>query len=329
MTNNSCNLRCPTCPNYAALTAVPPKSSAEFPFEKFTEIASQLFPTALEYHASVAGEPLLTSYFHEIPDALSQYGVRMNLTTNGMLLDSELSKSLMPILSELKISFDSPEKSTFERLRPGSNFETILENVKQAVLAKHQYLKNKPQNTSGLPRITLQATLMRENIEQLPDLVRLARNLGVDRLKAYLFIAYRQSEIGKSLWFHQDLTDRSLAISTELANKLGLQVTFPRPFSVKHEELSSDSKASCHFLWQEAWINQDGNVIPCCNLGAPVLGNVFHQDFLQIWNNAKYMKLRRDLITNKPAKCCQSCALVNEFRKNGSAYTRQSLIQIK
>jgi len=140
-TTDDCNLRCPTCifPDHGM--------HHELSLQDFKEFAKELFPLAREYHTTLLGEPLLTSYFKEIPHILQQYQMQMSLVTNGMLLTKDVSNLIMPVLRDIKFSFDGATKQTFERIRPRSNFETILENIKQFLRLRN----SSPYRPTALP----------------------------------------------------------------------------------------------------------------------------------------------------------------------------------
>lgn len=63
------------------------------------------------------------------------------------------------------------------------------------------------------------------------------------------------------------------------------------------------SKRPCVRPWISVYINLQGEVTPCCNLtlgaGKVVFGNVFDQDFKEIWNNNKAVAFRRMILSGK------------------------------
>lgn len=312
-TTNKCNLKCPVCPNSES------NKGKELPYEVFLKLADELFPLAKEYHTTVSGEPLLTSYFKEIPSILLNYNTKMNLTTNGMMLTEDISRLIMPVLNDIKISFDGATKKTFEKIRPGSNLEIIVNNINNFIKIRSSSIYK--------PTLTLQTTLMRDNVKELPEIVKIAYDLGADRIKAYFMIVYNPEYKDKSLWFHKKLTNEYLEIADGLAKSYGLKSKLPKKFNL--EESSNKYKFTdiiCHFLWQEAWIEVNGDIISCCNIDRYVMGNIYENSFSQIWNNKIYQDMRKRLNTDNPYECCKDCALVNEFRLNGMDYSYKSLI---
>ena len=65
-------------------------------FRKFKSIAEQAFPYAKELRTSTKGEPLDTPCLEDVVGLLGTYGVLLNVTTNGMMLDWKISTLLIP-----------------------------------------------------------------------------------------------------------------------------------------------------------------------------------------------------------------------------------------
>ncbi|MCB9833193.1 MAG: SPASM domain-containing protein [Planctomycetes bacterium] len=68
----------------------------------------------------------------------------------------------------------------------------------------------------------------------------------------------------------------------------------------------------CQFAWRQVFINISGDVAPCCHQNRPVVGNVFRQDWDEIWNGEEYRALRRGLHDGQPRPYCASCSLLAE-----------------
>ncbi|MDR2395725.1 MAG: radical SAM protein [Endomicrobium sp.] len=323
-TTNACNLRCSFCPN----TINPKTIKTEMPWNIFEKIGNELFPFALEYHTTVNGEPFLTSYFPKIINILSKFNTGLNVTTNGMLLSQKISDLILPVLTDIKISFDGATKQTFERLRPGANFDQIIKNIRGFVKARDQYMLSQDNRTIK-PTLTLQVTLSRDNLEDLPKIVEIADDLGADRVKAYLMVVYKETELPNSLWYYQEMTDKILEEAEQNAQKAEIAYKFPKKFKSQTISAQNDVDTDCHFLWQEAWIKPNGDVVTCCVLNAPVVGNIIQEPFIKIWNNQSYQRIRASINTQNSALICSNCALVNEFRKdNNWQYSDKALIQL-
>lgn len=145
----------------------------------FKKVAEELFPTLLELHPTNIGEPLCSPWFKKMVTTMKHYGVMLDLTTNGTLITKEIADLILPVLSDIKISFDGAEKETFENIRQGAVFDMVCENIRQIVQMRDQ------KKTANYPTVSLQMTLMKKNIHQLPAVMNLAYQLGADRVKAY------------------------------------------------------------------------------------------------------------------------------------------------
>jgi len=318
-TTTNCNLSCGMC-RYHGQEKILPET---LPFKTFKEIGEQLFPYSKEIHLSVKGEPLLTPYFEKTIDVISQYGVRLNLTTNGMLLTPKTSEMIIPVLRDVKISFDGAKKDTFEKIRAGSRYETIIDNIRAFVNLRNQYVNSQKTNDSFYrPTITLQTVLMADNIEELPDIVKIAHYLGVDRVKGFNLTVTNPKYLNKSLLFDQQHANIYLKQALELAESFRIKAKYQELFdpnidifNYKDEEAR---KRECAFLWNQINVEVNGDVRPCCHDKSPIIGNVYKSTLKDIWNNEIYQEMRARLDSKDPYSCCKHCAM--QSRKVLDAY---------
>ena len=285
-TTNRCNSDCIMC--------LSRKGSQEMPKETFERLAVELFPFADEYHTTVNGEPLMTTYFCDIPPLLEEYGVRLNLTTNGTLLTPEIAKLILPVLRRIKVSFDGSTKGTFESIRRGSCFETVVNNIRNFVREREPY--------PDKPQLALQVTLMRSNIGELTEIVRTAYDTGADEVKVYLMVASSGSVRGESLARELSTAKRTLEEAKSLASGYGLKFSGPKE---RPEEI-------CHCLFDEAWIEVNGDVVSCCHVKREVMGNIYESPFADIWNNEKFVDMRR---VEARYNCCNTCSMIGRYNQ--------------
>jgi len=128
---NVCNLECIHCP-HVALKKEDTYQATFLKWEWFEKIAREVgeHPGTLLRYAS-DGESLLHPRFLEMVAHAHQVGVRpQNLTTNGLSLDADKSKSLLKGgIDVIDISLDAFRKDTYERVRKKSNFHRVMANV--------------------------------------------------------------------------------------------------------------------------------------------------------------------------------------------------------
>ena len=60
----------------------------------------------------------------------------------------------------------------------------------------------------------------------------------------------------------------------------------------------------------------NGNCLPCCispfatsDYDSLKMGNLFEQDFTQIWNDERYQQWRLQLLSDQPASACAGCGV--------------------
>jgi len=275
------------------------------PIELFNRIVEKLFPTLVEIHPTNIGEPLVSPWFNEMCAELKLYGVLLDITTNGMLLSEKVIDTITPIVKDVKISFDGVNKRTFESIRRGSIFDIVKKNTLNLVNA----IEGSPRDPS--PSVTLQMTLLRSNYLELPDVIRTANELGVDRVKAYhLFSPSRELDSETVIHFLDDyerILQESLTIGDEL--NIGLELAEPL---LKGDDFGMGSQA-CHLPWYESFIDADGAAFICHSHGGENCGSLMNTGFDEIWNSELYQKVREGFQVERPCWNCKDCGM--NFRK--------------
>ncbi len=69
----------------------------------------------------------------------------------------------------------------------------------------------------------------------------------------------------------------------------------------------------CPYPWTSMVIESNGDMVACCRdlQHKTVLGNLFNEDLVSIWNGQKYQNLRKALANRNPQaiKACENCDL--------------------
>ena len=266
---------------------------------------------------STMGEPLLYDHFLDIIDICTEYNIKLNLTTNGTwpkLGPTRWAELICPVSSDVKISWNGSSPFVQESIMKGSSFNRRIGDLAKFIKERDR-IASIGQNRC---RITLQATFMEANISQLPDLVKLAIDVGADRLKGHQLWAHfseiknldlRRSPESIARWnatvekcFEVAWKNRRIDGSTIL-----LENFTTMPESTKYE---MPENWACPFLGKEVWVNYQGRFDPCCapdserkNLGN--FGMVTSEGGLaEIWNGIKYRELVRNYMQNEVCRKC-------------------------
>lgn len=112
------------------------------------------------------GEPFMHPDIVKILRMYDSYGIKMTCNTNASIMNPELAELIHKCFYDISISCDGATAYTYEHIRQGLNFETFKKNVR--LLRSH----------GERLFMRMAVVIMRQNLEELPDIVRLAAELG-------------------------------------------------------------------------------------------------------------------------------------------------------
>lgn len=294
-TTDACNLDCPHCQIPRA------QKKARMGREVLDTVVRELFPTLIELHPTNLGEPFAWPLFQSLCAEMARYGVLLDLTTNGTLLDADRLEWIAPIARDVKVSFDGARPETFERLRRGARFESVCSGVRALVARLGAVHVRRPS-------VALQMTLMRSNVSELPQLVRLGAELGVQRVRAYHLFSFDVAMDSEVIVAEPGLWQPAIDEATAVGEQLGVAVQLAEP---AHYDAGPAAlqRIACHLPWHEAWIDIDGAVLPCHSHGGDTAGNILGTPFADIWNGGLYQKIRGGFAIDRPAWHCEGCGM--------------------
>jgi radical SAM protein with 4Fe4S-binding SPASM domain len=333
---NQCNLRCIMC--YFSDERIYKRKRVDISVEEFASIAGQLFPLCHKVSLSIGTEPLLHHHFDELVAITESHRVpRTYINTNGLLLNETLIEQMVKSrFHAMAISIDAATKETYERIRVGSRFEKIIDNIKAVNRAKERA-------KSDVPHLTFNFVLMKSNIEELPALVRMAKELQIEGIAAVHMVAYDNTNTEhESLERHKELCNRCLDFTREAAKECNVRVELPNNFELGprrplantvtptyfdlNTRVNKVVRSCCQFPWHFVGIDCDGNVVPCgWWYREPPMGNIKNDRFEDIWNNARYRNLRAEHMSGSLRKTCSTCPAAGVGNvSNTSAFTVKS-----
>ena len=305
-----CNLRCIMCEEHSPHSSLQRKREEEgvarrvMPFEMIEKVVSDAAPHGLsEIIPSTMGEPLLYEDFEKILDLCRRHNVKLNLTTNGTfprLGARRWAERIVPVTSDVKISWNGATKETHEKVMLGSRWEKVLDNAREFIAVRDAHADS----GGNRCRVTFQLTFLEANVHELADIVRLALGLGVDRIKGHHLWAHFEEIKGQSMrrsleaikrWNEAVLIAREVAAERRLPNGKHLLL---ENIHLLDESATGDLAPGgpCPFLGQEAWVSATGRFDPCCAPDAQrrtlgEFGDLNKQGFMAVWNGEKYREL--------------------------------------
>lgn len=318
-----CNYACIMCECFSPYSKVKENKKAEgikpkiMPIATIRKVIQEAVGTPLrEIIPSTMGEPLMYKHFNEIINICHEYGLKLNLTTNGSFPAKGAQKwaeLLVPILSDIKISWNGASKEVNEKIMIGSKWEAVTKNLKTFLDVQDEYFSKTKKRCS----VTLQLTFLESNLLELYDIVKMAIELGIDRVK------------GHHLWAHfEEIKDLSMRRDEASINRWNTEVK--RLYELRDAMLLPNGKkiilenftilakegvedlapgGPCPFLGKEAWVNPEGKFSPCCapdelrkTLGN--FGNVNEVKLEDIWQSNQYKDLQKNYFNHELCKTC-------------------------
>ena len=312
-TTNRCNLLCETCPR----TFEDLEPPADMSWDLFTHIVDQ-FPRIARVVLHGVGEPMMVKALPRMVRYLKDRGTYVLFNTNGTLLTERRGRVLIAAgLDELRVSLDAAEPRGFLAVRGKDMFVRIVRNVRAFTTL---------QRVEGIerPLVSLWLTGLKETIDQLPDFVRLAHEIGVAEihLQRLVFTPEGQglARAGSALFEKLD-ADEAIRIeqAETLAEALGVYFNASgatEPGTSLKRGAEAQPWSLCRRPWSLMYFTAHGRAIPCCiapfsmrGYDGFTLGNATQEGLRQIWNGPRYQDFRRALLSNAPPPACASCGV--------------------
>ncbi len=303
--STKCNLECIFCLR-VFMELLPEKQVTA---EEIDRLAKEAFDGCSGISLSLGAEPLLNTEFDKLIDLLNAYPyVHTTMTSNGLTLSNKITHLLVEKgYKEISISMDGATKETYESIRKGARFETLIRNLQRLKQLKETL-------RSPYPRVRFHFALMRRNIAEIPAFVDLVHELGGELIRFQHFIIPHESLTQESLWFDKETSNRFLTEGIEKCKQYGIAIDAPPLFDLN--TVSNGRKrlrtSLCHWPWKGMLLDPQGGALPCCQWKGPLLGNVNEQGFEAVWNGEGYRQLRRDWISGNLNDYCRNCSALME-----------------
>jgi radical SAM protein with 4Fe4S-binding SPASM domain len=327
---HKCNLNCKHC--YSNSGAV---SNEELTTKEALAVVDQLADFGVTALAFSGGEPLTRKDFFEVASHAAKRGLYISVATNGTLLTKEnVQKLKQARINYVEISIDGATAKTHDEFRgvPGA-FEKAITGLKTCVEADLC--------------VCIATTATKSNIEEMPQILDLAEEVGAERFTYFNFIPTGR---GKEL-YEQDLSPeereklmRFLLDKMSKGCKVTILTTAPQlaraalqcqgaekeiAMSMAHMQTVKVSRKAvpladfiggCGAGRLYCSLSPQGDVHPCVFLPINV-GNLKTEKFGDVWLNSKLFNALRDR-TNLTGSCgkCNFKYVCGGCRARASAY---------
>jgi len=278
----SCNLRCPECPSGLRKFT---RNTGSLSLEMYRQVIDQLHPDLFYLILYFQGEPYLNPLFFQMVGEVRKKKIYTATSTNAhFLTDSLARKTVESGLDRIIISLDGLDQETYEKYRSGGSIKKVIEGTRNLVKWKREL-------RSKTPYIILQFIIFSTNEHQIPELRKLAKDLGVDKLELKSAQVYNYEEgnplipVNESLSRYKKKMEGMYVIDNPMYNH-------------------------CLRMWRGCVITWDGLVVPCCfdKDANHRLGDLKKQSFKEIWRGETYYAFRKKLFSSRrEIDICKNC----------------------
>lgn len=272
---------------------------------KIKEIIDELCSLGVKSIYFCGGEPFLRKDFLTIVTHCKIKGLYCSTISNGYLIDSALAEQI--VLSGIDlvgISLDSAKKELHDELRGTKGaFDHAVEGIR---LIKKQQKKH----DTPLPAVFINTTISSRNFSVLPEIVDLAKSLGVKKIHFNYLSTVDQniaelsnrffgekiigfhtfSDISQEFLLQEDQIHQLKSVLDTIKKHGGSEVACdldPALLSGNKDLLLKGKfpVLRCNIPWRSAMITPLGDVVPCAMFTNYKMGNLREASFREIRNN--------------------------------------------
>lgn len=287
---NKCNLNCQMCIRRSWLEQL-----EEMTYEDYTLILEQLteLPELKTVVFGGLGEPTAHPRFKDIVNATRAKlpNVELVLTTNGTLID-KFQDLIIDNFYIMIVSIDAVNDEAFEGIR-GPQATKVINNLKSFADYRNKIRK-------FTPWIWAEFVAMKRNLEELPKLLALAKDIQVKRILISNMLPYTPEMVKESLFPYSDPEElyKWVPPGTDLKNYIQISMA----------DTKLRTERSCAFIKNKACvIGVKGEVFPCYNFSHTYrcyindrektiyrysFGNIHSEKLKDIWMKEEYVRFR-------------------------------------
>jgi MoaA/NifB/PqqE/SkfB family radical SAM enzyme len=307
MPHSRCNCRCVMCDIWKANS-----DKKEISAETLDKHISAFKKLGLKRVALSGGEALMHSNLWVLCEQLNSIGVKISLLSTGLAVKAN-APEIIANCDDLIISLDgSREVHNSIRNIPAA-YEKLAEGVKSI----------KEINSSF--QVTGRCVLQKQNFKDFINIVRSARELGLDQI-SFLAADVSSSAFNRPQEWETDKKEE-VALTLEEADELEVilkksfidlkkeyaekfiaespekMMTIVQHYRAAHNK-ESFPKTKCNAPWVSAVIESNGDVLPC--FFHQKYGNIYQQPFSDLINSEQAISFRKSLnVDQNPI--CQRC----------------------
>ncbi|WP_321428431.1 PqqD family peptide modification chaperone [uncultured Methanolobus sp.] len=314
---SKCNLRCRHC-----VVSAGEECTDELSFEDCRRLIDEFADVEVGQLILSGGEPMIRKDFFDIAEYAASKDIMIQVATNGTLIDETAAERLANIGAMAQVSLDSSVPSVHDDFRQSSgSWQKTVDGIKLLVKA-------------GVP-VTLAAAVTSMNIDGVPDLYELGKELGVQTFRILPFVPSGRGTDALDLEVKparmQKLTEFLLSKRDSYGPEIALmefECTF-QPILGQDIETNPDTRIGCDGAIGYCTVTSKGDVLPCNYFEGADVENVKDRSFRWIWDNSRFLNYFRSLKASDMKGKCSRCQWLPVCRGSCIAanFTRRDIFQ--
>jgi wyosine [tRNA(Phe)-imidazoG37] synthetase (radical SAM superfamily) len=291
--------------------------ASELDADKGLQLIKELPLTVEAIQFGGAGDPLLHPRILELVKAVIDRGINLEILSNMEYLDDEkigelhrLSTHGRPIIFVMNLGAATAE--TYVKIRPRQSINTFNKVMKHLRKMRDLKIANQGRGIDLTPMIVFQ----RMNMHELEDFVRLAKDLGCQRVYLKNLEIHHEDHYAllpreNEMEIYRAYVRSAIALADELGVELVVRENLVK-LSERTSQNDSDfiganlgevqggnsadlySRIPCRIGYRYVRFEVDGAIRPCCIAKYP-LGNTKSASFSEIWHGSSYMAFREKM----------------------------------
>jgi radical SAM protein with 4Fe4S-binding SPASM domain len=325
-----CNLRCRHCYQNAGPLRSDSLAAQELTLEEKLAVVDQIAGSHIPTVSFSGGEPLIHPDFWPVAERARDCGLYLSINSNGTLITEEVARRLEEAgIAYAGISLDAPSSEEHDAFRgvPGA-YQRTIQGIRNLAATK--------------VATVLSFTITRRNYRSLPEIFRLAEQLGMDKVMVYNFVPtgrgremieddmtpemreealeemYRYAAAGGSLCTTAPQLGR---VCKQHQRSDLIPLAHTGPGRVHDLEVLADLIGGCGVGRAYCALQPDGRVTPCVYMPDVTIGHVRDQSLLRVWQESPLLGSLADR-TNLQGHCggCEFREVCGGCRARAHAY---------
>jgi MoaA/NifB/PqqE/SkfB family radical SAM enzyme len=244
------------------------------------------------------GEPTLHPNFEKMLRVIGRHAARSYFCTNGMRLHTLHDTLFACDVDVFAVSVDGANPETNNAIRRGSNLLAINDSLRAVVRTKRE---------RGLthPYINYVFCAMRRNLRELPSVVEMAAEIGLEEVKVVFLTAFDEGLATETLYgCEREIVD---VFTTAVLRAKELGILLKLPYVRGTDPAGVLPHRDCFVGYRDFFLGSDGYVRPCMSTAEKFFLYDKGRDFHELWNAPAFTAHRARVNTPDMSACCRNC----------------------